>query len=66
MPWSKVQLNFEFIRDDTADVSNPEDEIITGFFFDQKCLALYTKNATNFDYLRVFAYNSDSKEFEQQ
>ena len=73
--WSRVDFEIEFILNPNAtsiDVQqsediepNLEDEVLTGFFFDQRFLALYTRNSTGFDYLRAYHYNSTSKNFEQ-
>ena len=39
--------------------------MFTGFFFDQRLLALYSRNATEYDYLRVYAYNATQKNYVQ-
>ena len=44
-------------------MANSEGESLTGFFFDQNLLALYTRNATDFDYLRVFIYDGTISNF---
>ena len=38
--------------------ANLEGEYFTGFFFDQRLLALYSRNSTGFDYLRVYTYDA--------
>ena len=67
-PWSSFKLNiaFEWPAGTNVDKSvdpNAEGEVLTGFYFDQRLLALYTMNSKGFAYLRMFYYSPQEKEF---
>ena len=65
----KIDLKFRFENEEASndqhEDANLEDEVLTGFFFDQRLLALYSRNSTNYDYLRVYAYNTTYKTYVQ-
>ena len=66
-PSSTFKLNIAFYwpgasLDESVD-PNAEGEVLTGFYFNQRLLALYTKNSKGFDYLRMFYYSPEDNEF---